>query len=131
MELDEQFVLGNYLFFPILDVNLQCPVKVRSIVIHSPQLDVLRQGHPAKGRFLRSYPPPATVDYPLENPHILAKTGPEKFFGRTLPEPVHVKDPWRSLQFLPHLQPVSKVFPHVVPAEGKHRHWIATNLSHG
>ena len=71
----------------------------------------------------------ASLDDPLENPHVVSKSGPEEFSLGTLPEPVHVEDAWKMLHQPAHLEPVSKVIPHVIAAEWQHGHRIAAHLT--
>src|SRR3990172_3018966 len=58
---------------------------------------------------------------PFERPAFVANPGPQEPSFRTLPEPVHVKDPrgFRA-QAVAHGEPVMKVISHVVPAERLH-----------
>src|SRR5205814_1736965 len=71
-----------------------------------------------------------TLEDPLQHATVLAITGPHELSVFVLTEPVHVEN-LRKLctRALTDLQPVTEVVAHVVAAEGKHRHRIATQLA--
>src|SRR5262249_18450870 len=71
----------------------------------------------------------ASIDDPFKDPHILTKTGPQKFIGSTLSEPVYMKNLRRFSESFAHLQPMAKVIPHVVAAERQHSHRITAHLA--
>src|SRR4029077_5571275 len=131
MKLDEELILGNRFLSPVSDVNSKCLLKLGAIIFHALKIDIIGRRHPAKGSLLCANLISASIDDPFENPHVLAKTGPQKFIRSTFPEPVYVKDLWRFSQLFAHLQPMAKVIPHVVAAERQHSHRIAADLTNG
>ena len=86
---------------------------------------------PADGGFLALGAAANTIDYPLEDAHVLAVTGPEEVAVGVLAEPVDVEDAGGGFELALHLQPVPEVVAHVVAAEGEHGHGVAADFADG
>src|SRR5580693_2364433 len=66
------------------------------------------------------------VEHPFQDAHVFAVTGPEKFSIFISAEPVHMENLGRVLNLPSHLEPMPEIIAHVVTAERKHGHGIAT-----
>src|SRR5206468_1497401 len=71
----------------------------------------------------------AAVDDPLEHPHVVAETRPEKSPIGILAKPVYVKDERRIRQASTDLKPVPEVIAHAVSAKGQHCHRVTSHLT--
>src|SRR5207248_1484501 len=73
------------------------------------QIEIVQAGQPADRRFERAVAAFTTVDDPLENTHVIAETGPEKFPTLTLAEPIHIEDQRRIGKAFSNGEPVPKI----------------------
>jgi hypothetical protein len=102
-ELVEKLFMRSGLNHRCITINSHDFIEYLWIVIQPFPMDVFMTWHIAQGAL---YPMAATtnpVDNPLEDPHVLAKPGPEKFALFILPKPVYSKNLRRIGQVSTHV----------------------------
>ena len=99
--------------------------------IQSIPVDVFVARLPADGRLFADGTAASPLHDPLEDAHVFAKAGPEKFAVLPLAEPVHVENASRLAQCALHIDPVAEIVAHVITAEWQHGHGIASNFPEG
>ena len=73
--------------------------------------------------------PPAALDDPLQNAHVLPESGPRKLAVRVGSKPVDIEYARRRLDRLPHRQPMGEIVADVVAAKRQHGKGIAAHLA--
>src|SRR4029077_1101109 len=115
------------LFLPFLVIEAKEFVNGIVIDVELGQVEIVRAGQPADRRLECATASLAPVDDPFEHAHVFTETGPEEFSVCTFAKPIHVKNQRRIGELLCNIEPVLKIIPDVVSAEGQHRHWVAPN----
>ena len=95
------------------------------------KIEIVRAGQPADWRFECAAASLASVDDPFEHAHVFTETGPKEFPVRAFAKPIHVEDERWIGELLSNIEPMLKVLPDVVTAEGQHRHWVAPHSPYG
>ena len=101
----------------------------RRCALESIEVEVRRPRNPANQSSFGAALALAAVNDPLEHPHVIAKTRPEKFPIGTLAKPVYVKDEWRIRQTSTDFKPVLEVIAHAISAKGQHCHRVTSHLT--
>src|SRR4029078_12461640 len=99
LERFEEFLLAGELCFPLVRFHgNQFISLLLGNSLESFEIEVLGTGNVTNRSFSSAVLPSAAVANPLEHPHVVAKTGPEKFSIGTFAEPVYVENERRIRQ---------------------------------
>jgi hypothetical protein len=91
--------------------------------------EILPVGGPADRGFVTGNPALASFDDPFEDSEVFAESWPQELSFGVFAEPVNVEDPRKSFDVFAHIEPMAEVIAHVVAAERKHRHRVASDGS--
>src|SRR6478736_6591035 len=121
--------MANDLPLPCLVVNALNLIEIAARELETFPIHVFVLWLPAERRFLSQRATTNAIDDPLQHAHILSESRPEKLSVGVLAKPIDEKDPRRLAERALHLDPMAEVVAHVIAAEGKHGHRIASDLS--
>src|SRR5579864_90959 len=125
----EKFLLRLELLFPFVALDSEQRTHRLPGDIKVFEVEIFRARNGADLCFGAAAAPLAAIKDPLQDSHVFAETGPQKFSVRIFAKPIHMKDERRITEARANLEPMLKVLAHVVPAERQHRHGIAPNLA--
>ncbi len=123
--------MRGQLFFPFLVVNAENLDDALVLHIEVGNIDIVRAGQPANGRFDRAAGFFTAIDDPFQHSHIVAEAGPQEFSILAFAEPIYIENERRIGQPFSGLDPVAKIIADVVTAERQHCHRIAPHLPNG
>src|SRR5438445_3035418 len=129
VEFDEELFVVDDFTAPGFAVEFLESVEFLARKIQAGPFHIVVIGHPADGSFAALGAYAGTVHNPFEDTHIFAVAGPDEFSFGVFTEPVHVEDARSDGKRALHLDPVTKIIAHVIAAERKHGHGIATNFA--
>ena len=129
VNIEEKFFVSEHFGAPRGAVESLQLFKFFAGEIQTLPIDIFITRHPANGGFFGSATPAHAIEDPFQHTHIFTKARPRKITGFILTEPVHVENARGLREIALHINPMPEIIAHVVPAEGQHRHRIATHFA--
>jgi hypothetical protein len=124
-ELVKEFADVREFSLPFVSLNGKKFLQLLTGNVQAAKFKVFKLWDEPNGSFASVDFPFHPVNYPLQHPHVLAETWPQKVPIFVLAEPIDEED-FRWVRYpLPHFKPVPKVVSHVVATKWQHRHWIS------
>src|SRR5690606_31463423 len=116
VQVEEEFLVANQLLPPGRAIDGLQLLEGFARIIDSRPVDVIVPWLPADWRFLAARASAHPVDDPFQDAHVVGIARPEEATLFVLAEPVHMEDARRLAERALHLDPVTEVVAHVIPA---------------